>query len=155
MQINQAISLLVYVTRDGIYSFLLFRILIRRASLNLTTTIVTPRFENGVWSLLLEIRYITFLSPLSAKSRPDTINTRMINDESRGEKRWFTSHEFTEKLIGKLEETGGAGLKRNHEILSMKPSSLHPSSPSSSTIFRPISPDLRHFPPLGTRGMPD
>lgn len=87
MQINQAISLLIYVTRDGIYSFLLFRILIRRASLNLTTTIVTPRFENGVWSLLLEIRYITFLSPLSAKSRPDAINTRMINDESRGEKR--------------------------------------------------------------------
>lgn len=126
-----------------------------RISLNLTTTIVTPRFENGVWSLLFEIRYITFLSPLSAKSRPDTINTRMINDESRGEKRWFTSHEFTEKLIGKLEETGGAGLKRNHEILSMKPSSLHPSSPSSPTIFRPISPDLRHFPPLGTRGMPD
>lgn len=96
-----------------------------------------------------------FSLSLSAKSRPDTINTRMINDESRGEKRWFTSHEFTEKLIGKLEETGGAGLKRNHEILSMKPSSLHPSSPSSPTIFRPISPDLRHFPPLGTRGMPD
>lgn len=85
MQINQAISLLVYVTRDGIYSFLLFRILIRRASLNLTTTIVTPRFENGVWSLLLEIRYITFLSPClrnhaRTRSTPEWLTT------SRGEK---------------------------------------------------------------------
>lgn len=94
MQINQAISLLVYVTRDGIYSFLLFRILIRRASLNLTTksSRLASRMVFGVFSS----RSVTSLFSLPClrnhartRSTPEWLTTS--REEKSGDSRLTSS----------------------------------------------------------------
>lgn len=137
----QVISLLVYITRNGI-----IRILIRRASLNLTTT--TTRLASRVLRVLVfEGKRSSPRDPLyhfspsrvceitaPTRSRPEWLTT------TRGEKSG-DSHltEFTEKLIGNRWCRFEKKFYRWRPPSSLL-SGIFPHSCSLLTIFRPISP---------------